>query len=360
MLTIGIYQGPPFTHPSIPYRAHYIGSTSPRSSPSQYLSAIQALLEAYRLDIQPGVIDNVDTSDDRISDVIPLVVNSMGWTKGLGADLNRKIEEMLGATDVFEVETPLDTGWPSLAPTVPQTYDPTSSHNARSHVLEPIPTSVLTKNYSPADHRTLSILSYFHAIFPPAPSKELQQISATAWNTSLPLCAQYPYEVDWTLALDKVVLTGAGSEDVVSSEIRRVLNGAVVGLVSCEPFTADGDTDMSTAEQATAVPYTQGSSVPSPSTSTCHGLALIRSISPTSSHMHVLTPAPSYVLHKCRIIVKGELELPIWGMLDFRTDNEYIAGVEKSKVPYLQWGKGEGIGSERKRVRRNLMRRGQM
>ena len=78
--------------------------------------------------------------------------------------------------------------------------------------------------------------------------------------------------------------------------------------------------------------------------------------------MHVLTPLPPHLLAKCRIVVKGEMELPIWGMLDFRVDGESgsVAGVEKSKVPYLQWGKGEGIGGERRRVRRNLMRKGQM
>jgi polynucleotide 5'-hydroxyl-kinase GRC3/NOL9 len=58
-------------------------------------------------------------------------------------------------------------------------------------------------------------------------------------------------------------------------------------------------------------------------------------------------------------MVKGELELPVWGMLDFK-ERDTIAGIEKSKVPYLQWGKGEGIGGERRRVRRNLMRKGQL
>ncbi|KAG6370399.1 hypothetical protein JVT61DRAFT_12120 [Boletus reticuloceps] len=32
--------GPPFTHPSLSYRAHYIRSTSPRASPSHYLHSI--------------------------------------------------------------------------------------------------------------------------------------------------------------------------------------------------------------------------------------------------------------------------------------------------------------------------------
>lgn len=42
--------------------------------------------------------------DERIHDFIPLVINTMGWTKGLGADLNKKIEDMVQPTDVYELE----------------------------------------------------------------------------------------------------------------------------------------------------------------------------------------------------------------------------------------------------------------
>lgn len=281
----------------------------------------------------------------------------MGWSKGLGADLTHKIEDMVEPTDIFEIEAPVpETGWSVQPPST--TYDLARTCDTRIHILEPIPTSMVSNSYSPADHRTLSILSYLHAVFPPAVEGELQQISTTSWKTALPLCAQPPYEVDWKVAFDKVLLTGAGSEDVVSSEIERVLNGAVVGLVSCEAGTIDIDTTMPTPSSNSSIPYSQGTSIPMPSSSTCYGLALIRSIS--STHMHILTPIPPRQLSKCRLIVKGEMELPIWGMLDYRGDNGDVAGVERGKVPYLQWGKGEGLGGERRRVRRNLMRKGQM
>jgi len=151
-------------------------------------------------------------------------------------------------------------------------------------------------------------------------------------------------------------------EDVIPTEIERVLNCAIVGLISCEPGWIDVDIDSRPTNQN--MPYTQGASTVSPSISTCHGLALVRAVSSNSAHMHVLTPLPPYLLAKCRVMVKGELELPVWGMLDFKSEGGQgggtIAGVEKNKVPYLQWGKGEGRGGERRRVRRNLMRKGQM
>ncbi|KAJ7833495.1 hypothetical protein B0H13DRAFT_2111015 [Mycena leptocephala] len=344
--------GPPFTHPTLPNFAHFVGLTTPRSSPSHYLASIQSLIETYQLDMQTPA-DDFD-GDSRISDVIPLVVNTMGWTKGLGADLTRKIEDLVQPTDIFEVEAPFFER--SLSLEQPASF-PHASQSAKLHLLQPIALSVLSANYSAADHRSVAVLSYFHALFPRTASKVLGQRTAVMWNTTLPLCSQLPYEVDWSLAFDKVTLCGAGAEDVVPLEINRVLNGALVGLVAYEPGSLDDDIDMSKSSSDSdaaivpLIPYTQGSAVPSPSTSVCHGIALIRAISPSSSHMHILTPLPQHLLSKCRVLVKGEMELPLWGMLDFLNDIEgEIAGVEKAN----------GLGGEKRRVRRNLMRKGQM
>ncbi|KAG5728254.1 Polynucleotide 5'-hydroxyl-kinase GRC3 [Termitomyces sp. T112] len=351
--------GPPFTHPTLPYSAHYVGAMTPRSSPSLYLAAVQAILETYRLDIQtPAISWRTSDADTRISDSIPLVVNTMGWNKGLGADLTIKLQEMIQPTDIYEIETPFDPAWPTPAPRDVAA----SSHPTRTHLLRPAPASILSANYSATDHRSLSIMSYFHVIFSNSTptADEFPQTTGLTWHTSLPLCALPPYEVDCARSFDKVILTGAGTEDVVPSEIARVLNGSLVALVSCAPGTLDLDLDSETL--ASRIPYTQGCEAPSPALSRCLGLALVRSVSPLEpqTQMHVLTPLPPKLLSKCRVLVKGELELPIWGMLDYREEGDEVAGVESGKVPFLQWGKGEGVGGERRRIRRNLMRRAQM
>ncbi|KAG5340627.1 hypothetical protein C0989_000984 [Termitomyces sp. Mn162] len=339
--------------------AHYVGAMTPRSSPSLYLAAVQAILETYRLDIQtPAISWRTSDADTRISDSIPLVVNTMGWNKGLGADLTIKLQEMIQPTDIYEIETPFDPAWPTPAPRDVAA----SSHPTRTHLLRPAPASILSANYSAADHRSLSIMSYFHVIFSNSTptADEFPQTTGLTWHTSLPLCALPPYEVDCARSFDKVILTGAGTEDVVPSEIARVLNGSLVALVSCAPGTLDLDLDSETL--ASRIPYTQGCEAPSPALSRCLGLALVRSVSPLEpqTQMHVLTPLPPKLLSKCRVLVKGELELPIWGMLDYREEGDEVAGVESGKVPFLQWGKGEGVGGERRRIRRNLMRRAQM
>ncbi|KIY65721.1 hypothetical protein CYLTODRAFT_399978 [Cylindrobasidium torrendii FP15055 ss-10] len=330
--------GPPFTHPSLPVAAHYIGATTPKSSPSHYLSAIQACLEFYRLDIHTPIDDFSAAEDDtRISDAIPLVVNTMGWTKGLGADLLNRIHDLVQPTRTFEIEAPL----------YDDAYNPPTALTRDSCLLKPILRPVNTP-YAASDMRSLNILSYLHAVFPDPEENTYRQGTATSWDTSLPLCAQPPYAVDPKVALDAVILTGAGAEDVVASEIDRVLNVALVGLVEAQDA---GDAQL----------YVQGAAPPLPAHSKCHGLALVRGVRSTtasstgSSALHILTPLPPSLLGKTRVLVKGEMELPIWGMLDFRLTPE-----EQKDVPYLQWHKGAGIGAEKRKVRRNLMRKAQM
>jgi len=318
------------------------------------------LLETYKLEVQTPMLDD-ESTDTRVADVVPLVVNTMGWTKGLGADLNAKVEELAEPTHVFEIIGSEEKAWPTAPPIYDTPPNEPATNKAFQYTLEAIPPGSTNTHFNAVDQRNLNILSYFHAIFPSTFSLTLgrvRQITATKWDTSLPLCARYPYEVDWAQAFDQVILIGTGYEDVIPSEIANVLNGAIVGLVECEPGTEDPP--YPNPNDSLQFPYTQGRHPSMPSTSTCHGLALIRGISPSSSHMHVLTPVPPALLARCRVIIKGELELPIWGMLDFRDANEGVAGVEKGRVPYLQWGKGEGLGGERRRVRRNLMRKAQM
>ncbi|KAI5984811.1 hypothetical protein EDC04DRAFT_2831401 [Pisolithus marmoratus] len=380
----------PFTHPSLPYRAHYVGSSTPRANPSYYLSAIQSLLETYRLEIHiPALPDTWTSNDGRIEDVIPLVVNTMGWTKGLGGDLNARIEELVEPSHVFEMEGPEEWGWPTQS-TEPAGDNFPLCSQAKNIVrvqLEAIQAEATNMHvFSAADHRNINMLSYFHAAFPPFITEQqpsasvsfvvpspvsLCQVTADSWDVSLPLCARYPFEVRCESAFDRVYLVGPGYEDVAPSELPSVLNCAVVGLVAYDANTKEAEV-VPMDQDVSALPYSPGQPQPHPSTSNCLGLALIRGVfssndpSPTPSHsplthLHILTPLPPSTLGHARILVKGELELPIWGVLDFREGEEGgVAGVEREQVPYLQWGKGEGLGSQRRRVRRNLMRKAQM
>ena len=179
------------------------------------------------------------------------------------------------------------------------------------------------------------------------------------WNTTSPLLAQRPYSIEPKKAFDNIILVGPGTEDVVPSELGRALNGSVIALTSCEPGSVE-------RAETGRLPYGQGCPPPDPSTSNCIGLALVRAVSPSllsaSSEgedvLQLLTPIPTSLLTaaSCRCVIKGEVELPVCAMLDHRDDYQAMG----DNIPYLQWSRNEALGAERKRVRRNLMRRGQM
>jgi polynucleotide 5'-hydroxyl-kinase GRC3/NOL9 len=48
--------------------------------------------------------------------------------------------------------------------------------------------------------------------------------------------------------------------------------------------------------------------------------------------LHILTPIPPPLLENARILVKGKLELPIWGMLDFQDMDEGVASVVEYRI----------------------------
>ena len=309
----------------------------------------------------------------------------MGWAKGLGLDLTQRIQDYLEPTDIFEIQTPADENTFIPASRSTSRYDAYNSgpqsadgqSTARHHHLLPVSSYSTTAGYSAADQRSINLLSYFYAQFP-SPERafgelHFEQVNARSWNVSRPLLAMPPYDVVCSDAFDKVILSGAGSEDVVPSEIGRVINGALVGLVVCQPGTVD--VDLTTAVEGMDIPYTQNQRPPLPTTSRCVGLALVRGVgSPSPStteessspiHLHIITPIAPSSLAQARVLVKGEMELPIWGMLDFETlDANGILSMEdgEGSTPFLQWGRTpEGaIGAQKRKVRRNLMRKGQM
>jgi polynucleotide 5'-hydroxyl-kinase GRC3/NOL9 len=343
-------------------------------------------VQLYRLDLQHAIDiadykDMRDVVDERITNSIPLVVNTMGWSKGLGVDLNSQIYAIVQPSTMFTLEGPgAEASWTRNLAASSGCTDGLQALGVEAVVysLEPIETGAVPKHWNPADNRALNLLSYFHANFPP--TLDARNTTAITWQ-STPLVAQPPYEVDWNIAFDQLVLIAPGAEDVVPGEVARVLNGAVIALVSCEPGTlnnelpADGS---ATSKGRNSWCYIQNAEPPSPLSSNCLGMAVVRSVSSLDPPLEetrtlraqLLTPLPPVQLTRARVAVKGEIELPIWGMLDRNQNSvegrggEGIVDSDKVSVPYLRWG-GSGkdggvLGGERKRVRRNLMRRGQM
>ncbi|KAF8335030.1 uncharacterized protein EI90DRAFT_2914069 [Cantharellus anzutake] len=319
--------GPPFTHQSWPYKAHFIGSYSPGQHPSHYISCIADLLEAYRLDIQ------FYEKDEEMHSV-PLVVNTQGWIRGLGGELSSQIESMASPSHCFDFE-----GGEDVAMTRTPGWSSRSS-SSRSHTLWLAPQRRPNSRYTSADLRNLSVMSYLHF----SPLRK-------------PLCAMPPWEINTVVAYDSIRLLGNGGEDVETGVISDALRGGLVGLIvdsASEALPRKGDL---------SIPYERSVSFPSPSTSRCLGLGVVRWISGDARTLHMVTPLPGKDLASCRCIVKGDMELPLWAFLPYAVDDlDSKSDLESQFVnaPFLVWGTtsstgaGEGIWKRRSVLRRNL------
>lgn len=314
--------GPPFTHPLQPFKAHFTGSTTMQSSPHHYQACIAALLETYRLDVKYNY-EVVDHGPESLlgtgTSGIPLVINNFGWNKGLGAEVTKSIESQLDLTHVYTFESPGMGGtW--------STNDESKVESTSFFSLEPNKQS--KPDHGQSERRSLMTMSYFH------------HQSRNKWNTDLPLCSRPPWEVTWADAIDRIFLIGSGSEDVATSEVLRALNGGIVALLTVDPAASRG---LQRMEAKAIVPYTQGADPPDPSCSNCIGIALVRGVRASLGTLHILTPVAPELLAHVRVLVMGEVKLPIWGMLDFRAeakDINQIAGVKMTAVPFLHWSEG--------------------
>ncbi len=206
---------------------------------------------------------------NRIWDGIPLVVNTMGWNKGIGADLTRRIQDIVQPTDIFEITALDDLNYKTNPPDFG--FESKSQFYAQIKPIVPSSAAPLHTLYTPAGHRVINLLSHLHAVFPtpsreitdPSSTTSLEQITATYWRTALPLCSQVPYAVDWRVALDRILLVGSGAEDVIPAEV--------------------GSQELSSSSTRQMLPYVQGAQPPTPTSSTCFGIALVHSLSETES-----------------------------------------------------------------------------
>jgi polynucleotide 5'-hydroxyl-kinase GRC3/NOL9 len=318
--------------------------------PDEYLAAIHQLVEHYRYEIQ------YPTSEASSSRSIPLVVNTQGWVKGLGEDLLRSIELMVQPTHIFGFDNPTydlpegGGGWtnspPPVASDLPGVYD-TRSSSQQVFTLEPAPISPLQARHTPADLRILSTISYFHA--------NLCNTLRETWNFASPLIAIPPWEVDLGgTSIEQVYLIGEGSDGIIREDLPLALNGSIVALLEVldnSPLIGDV--------------YQQNRPLPPLEETNFLGLAVIRSVLPaegSTMKIRLITPLPPAMLGRAKIIVRnGAIELPLCGMLDWQSgpiNEEGLAGIGWSEVPFLDVNGEIGVGGERRRYRRNVMRKG--
>ncbi|KAJ2210924.1 Polynucleotide 5'-hydroxyl-kinase grc3 [Coemansia sp. RSA 487] len=107
--------GPPFTHTSHiePYHAIYTGTSSPKGDPDRYIASIRCLsrvVQEYVNTTRSESIGQSASGDTTAADldrqVVPVVVNTHGWLKGLGLDLHYSLCESVRPTTYIQLYDP--------------------------------------------------------------------------------------------------------------------------------------------------------------------------------------------------------------------------------------------------------------
>jgi polynucleotide 5'-hydroxyl-kinase GRC3/NOL9 len=365
--------GPSFTHlHEAPHRSHFVGTSSPKNVPLHYFSCLEDLYRVYETEVRfsheksksllwldededAGIESNKGKAKRK--DLIPLIINTQGWVKGLGAELLEKIHTLMKPTIVA-----------SFKDSRPQTEliqhsNKTSSKSGlkidRSGIdwmfkglrteidsqtqaqvvfnLRPVGMTTLSSRWSPAELRVLSLVSYFH-----------HQHFLKKWDFETSMVRWIPYKVNWEVLNSIRVLGDLGGE-VDKQNALIALNGTIVGLV-------EGDLDLNDGKVEGSFNYS--TLAPSPNCSNYLGLGILRSIDVNARIFYIISPLDIETISRCRNIVKGDMILPICLMLD----RELVDGKSGVELPYLEVEnkrKRYIVGEGKKKVRRNLMRKSQ-
>ncbi|KAI8064222.1 hypothetical protein BC940DRAFT_98671 [Gongronella butleri] len=424
--------GPPFTHPHHrAKRAHFVGSNTPERNPDHYIVCVQQLLQAYREEAEQWALIAAQDGDESPYQLLPLVVNTPGWVKGLGYDLLVAMLQNVAPSHVFAFSAP---SLPHVhhqqqdARQLPADFDDhvramniphllylqtgnvacfasnSSSSTKHAQISNATATTTWADRYQASDLRQLMLMSYFHH-----DPHAFCKLTHRAWWHPTTLVERVPWKVDWSHLQGIWILFN----DVPSSQLLYALNGTLVALVGdlaasedddnvtpipnpnnpinpetdeIDELVDDDDDDdddddeihvPQPAQPAHPVPdrpddnllgelqlpaYHAGmsSSPPDPHTTTCIGLALIRSIDRDQRRFYLVTSVPLERLHKVKYIVKGDLELTLTMVLDHHALNpKGVAGVSWRNVPYVSLDIMDSVGAGTARARRNIMRRSQ-
>lgn len=386
-------------HLASPHHSIFLGQTTPKDMPSTYFHAVARLIQQYDVEMR--------------GQGVPLVVNTMGWSKGMGAELNERIEALLRPNQVYDLVPMVDpfAGEGGSAMSLPAPSR--TPYGAQVTSVQAIGLDMRASSrqaegdagFSPAltaaDQRSLAIMTHLHS-----------SSTALRWDFAQDLVERRPFVVDVRTGLPGGIhlFEGAGINVDVGVSL-AALNGELVGLCLLD---GDGDEERVGSEDAKGIAaiWHRAFSVrpPAPGSARLVCLALVRSIDESNARVHLLCPPslPDLIARtqaatssnqqgRLAFVATGgsaAVSPPIFAFLDraafaprssgngnggggdagqeqqLSQSSLLLAGVPRQDAPYLTWpasstssSSGSGataiVGAEKRRVRRNVMRRGQ-
>ncbi|RDD42922.1 Polynucleotide 5'-hydroxyl-kinase nol9 [Trichoplax sp. H2] len=414
--------GPPFTHLRQPSLSYFIGEASARNSPTNYSQAITKLFERYMSISQESNV------------LIPLIINTHGWPRGLGIPLLLDIIRITQPTRILQFHSPTIKnrnlpiltkqflnhcqGWLtsttlltdnlldglmtanetnhspsniddeeiaqsqteddqgnvdlSQSPRDPLEIDNMAfitsaigqKRKAMNYVERPFPKALKSvqtidqldgddekpsvdstdemalvvtivnavhnasakkqlTTFRPADHRDMSLLSYFSNLYE-SPSRKLP---VPPLSTIMPYLVPYP-----SVAVHVI------HQEVTSNQVMYAINGSVVALSCCDPSKL-------LESERPGLSKSIGRQLLLPS----YGLGIVRAIDAKQKLLYILTPLKECNLKDINVILKGSVELPIYSLIGNITGH----------VPYVSTDFSYHItGGGARKARHHVLRRG--
>ncbi|KAL5722453.1 hypothetical protein ACHQM5_005971 [Ranunculus cassubicifolius] len=278
-LSLSIFDKPPdlaVTYIRTPERCIFFGDISSKRDPETYLKNIFSLYDYYHAQYY---MSNESKSGNPGKPMLPLVINTPGWVKGIGYELLVSMLRYISPTHVIQVRI---TAQSKNLPSGAFWLDEEKRENEGLNLIEIYAAredsyrhSVLTLKDAKLI-RDLRIKAYFRQCFP-------ENMEFSFKELAYALCSHPPYEVP----ISSVKITHLYGQ-VPSSEIYRGLNASIVALAVSSTKSTDGE----------------------PSTPWCVGLGIVRAIDLSKDLLYILTPVPQRILAKVDLLLQGFIEIP--------------------------------------------------
>lgn len=370
---------PPHLNLRRPLASYYYGDVTSKSGPDTFIAAMQALVSKYhevrdafasgagakflvndeesealrkkraKLSNNPFAVFN--TYGDDVPTSMPLVVNTDGYIRYMGAEVLGAIVDMVDPDRVFHMVTEKDRYLPALSRYLNQSLPPASgSEDAAapagassrasasksspssaqaderppeysSQVVSVVPGKWTPSNISAVDLRNLRLVAHFlrhHRLLgscvhqPSSPLSVPLEHALHIRNGALvdrngavstALCSERAYGIPFAQA----AMTCHGSSDIPEDLLPAVLNGSLVGVLSTDqPASASASAAASThssGEGQTAAP-------PRP----CVGLGVVRHVDQRNDRVFVIIPTDQHEQSQLPanvVLAKGALQLPM-------------------------------------------------
>jgi len=303
----------------------FVGDVTVVSDPAAYSSAIRRGYAYY--------LDHLSPSSHKASSYIPLLVNTMGWVKGLGKEL---LEDIVGLIKpVYCVDMRVEIEGKNNGEDAGVELQSTNKYaNTVFRNTRVVSSDAASAAIPPPKLRALQLLSYF-SLHPSCTSPVSFQ--------HFPSIFQYlpPYSVQWGRISFYHVFSPLSPQHILAA-----FNVSFVALYIVE--------DVETLEHISAPAGLRLLKARPPlERGTCVGLGMVRGVDVQKKCVYVITPVAADIVQHVNCVMRGNLEIPTLAMLPTSTITPSFM------PPYLPMTtlSSSGFGTRHMTSRHNIQRK---